>query len=124
MYSNKYYCRKMDVSIKVSKDTNDIKYISNFIQQKCDCTHCFQLLKKYNKMNLIYQQYCNNNKSTISSKYGSILDHNSTIYLNNNVLSLAESLNKTDHVQQLLLSPHHDYYMNRYYHINNIRNEL
>jgi hypothetical protein len=113
----------MDVSIKVSKESNDIKYISNFIQQKCECTHCFQLRKKYNKMNLIYQNYNTKTKSQISSKYGSILDHNSTIYLNNNVLSLADSLNKTDYVQQLLLSPHHDYYMNRYYHINNIRND-
>ena len=76
-------------------------------------------------MNTIYQDYYNsiNKKQSGNPKYGSILDHNSTIYLNQNVLSLADSLNKTDYIQQLILSPHHDYYMNRYYHIHNIRND-
>ena len=121
-YYNKFFCKKMDISINVSKETNDIKYISQFIQKKCECNHCYQLRKKYNKIGMIYNHY-SATKPDINSKYGSILDHNSTIYLNNNTDPIAESLHRSDYIQQLLLSPHHDYYMNKYYHIHNIIND-
>lgn len=120
MYSNKLFCKKMEISLQVSKQTNDIKYISNFISGSCDCTHCYQLKKKYNKIEMIYNHYnVQQNHKMDSSRYGSILDHNSTIYLNNNIYPLSDFLKKKYCVNQLMLSPQHDYYINRFYHINN-----
>lgn len=108
------HCKKMEVSIRVSKDTNDIKYISKFIQQSCNCAACNQTRKKMNKINTIYNQYY---KPTNEQTGGSLLNHNSTVYLNNNISHLVESLYKTEMTHQLFLSPNHDFYLNRYYHL-------